>query len=253
MMSKCNVYCLAGALTVFLPLSPIGAAAREIGPVFRLAMMDMMPMGDNKMPPSMPGGAPGMGGKMGMGDDKMPPSMPGGAPGMGGKMGGDKMPAGGGMPAPGPAQTQTGGCGMMEMMQNMKQMAGSPAGMAPMQGGAMADGMQPAADSAPRLEGRIAFLRTELRITDVQAPAWEAFATALRGGRGHLDAARAALQESNANPDAMARMTSFETHLKERAEAIHSTQSAFMTLFSQLDDAQKKTANTTMLPFIGAF
>lgn len=241
MMSKCNVYCLAGALTVFLPLSPIGAAAREIGPVFRLAMMDMMPMGDDKMPPPAPGGAPGMAGKMG--GDKMPAA--GGMPAQGA--------AGTGMPAPGPAQTQTGGCGMMEMMQNMKQMAGSPAGMAPMQGGAMAGGMQPAADSAARLEGRIAFLRTELRITDVQAPAWEAFATALRGGRGHLDAARAALQDSNANPDAMARMTSFENHLKERTEAIHSTQMAFMTLFSQLDDTQKKTANTTMLPFIGAF
>lgn len=142
---------------------------------------------------------------------------------------------------------------MMEMMQNMMRMGAAPQSMPPMQPGAMAGGTPPAGSSAARLEGRIAFLRTELRITDAQAPAWESFATALRGGREHLDAARAALQDSGANADPMARLKSFENHLRERADAIHTTQMAFITLHAQLDDAQKKQAATTMLPFIGAF
>ena len=107
--------------------------------------------------------------------------------------------------------------------------------------------------SAARLEGRIAYLRAELRITDAQAPAWETFAAALRAGREHLDAARAALQESGTGADPMTRLQSYENHLRARTEAIHMTRMAFNTLYGQLDDAQKRVATTTMLPFIGAF
>ena len=113
--------------------------------------------------------------------------------------------------------------------------------------------MQPSGSSAARLEGRIAFLRTELRITPAQAQAWEAFANTLRSGREHLDAARAALQEGTTAADPMARLESFENHLRARTEAIHMTRMAFNTLYGQLDDAQKRMATTTMLPFIGAF
>ena len=269
-MPKQSAILVAAALVAFVPLSPAGAAAGETQPAFRLAMMEMMPMG-GAMPQPAPGGSmPGMGGQMG-GGGTMPPPMPG----MGGAMpaqGQNQMPMGAGgaappampgggampgmagaMPAQGQNQMPMGGCGMMEMMQNMMRMGAAPQSMPPMQPGAMAGGTPPAGSSAARLEGRIAFLRTELRITDAQAPAWESFATALRGGREHLDAARAALQDSGANADPMARLKSFENHLRERADAIHTTQMAFITLHAQLDDAQKKQAATTMLPFIGAF
>ncbi len=256
MMSKHSAILVAAALAALAPLSPTGAAAEKPPLAFRLTMMDMMPMGGGTMPQPPQGGAmpqPAPGGAMpGMGDDKMPmgavgsvpPFMPGGRA-MGGMAGG--------MPVPGQNQTPTGGCGMMEMMQNMMRMGAAQQGMPPMQGGTTAGGTPSAGNSAARLEGHIAFLRTELRISDIQAPAWESFATALRAGRDHLDAARAALQDSNANADPMARLKSFENHLKERAEAIHTTQMAFITLHAQLDDAQKQLATTTMLPFIGAF
>ena len=51
----------------------------------------------------------------------------------------------------------------------------------------------------------------------------------------------------------MTRLESYENHLKARTEAIHMTRMAFNTLYGQLDDAQKRVATTTMLPFIGAF
>ena len=203
---------------------------------------------------------------------------------MGGMMDDDKMRMGGGggmqaqgqgpMPMPmGQAQQQPMAmCPMMmNMMQNMMRMgAGQQQGMAPMQGGAgpggsmgmgmgamgggaMAGGVQPMGSSAARLEGRIAFLRAELRITDAQAPAWERFAAALRSGREHLDAARAALQDSNTGADPMARLEAYETHLRARSEAIHTTRMAFNTLYGQLDEAQKRAATVTMLPFIGTF
>lgn len=250
---------LAAALAAIVPLSLSGAAAETRPLPFQLAMMDMMPtqpgggMGDDDRM-GAPGGmqqAPG-GGQTGG------PAMPGGAPGMqqrqpaqaqpapgGMRMGNDdRMTTQGGMgPVAAPPQQQPqammGGCqAMMQMMQTMMR-TGS--------------GMPGAGGSAARLEGRIAFLRTELHITDAQAPAWDAFAATLRSGREHLDAARAALQESGSAADPMARLASFENHLRERVEAIHMTRMAFDTLYGQLDDAQKRAATATMLPFIGAF
>ncbi|GEM_PF-891667 len=285
-MPKLNAVLIAAALAVLLPPSVFSvAAAAGTQPAFRTAMMDMMPMeGSGAMPQPAPGGPamPGMGAKMD--DDKMrmgggmpaqgqtqmpaPASaaMPqsaqggGGMPGMAPKMDDDKMRMGGGMPAQGQNQMPMAGPPMMEMMknmqnmmQNMMRMGAAQQGLPSMQGGATAGGGQPAGSSAARLEGRIAFLRTELRITGAQAPAWENFATALRAAREHLDAARAALQDSGSNADPMARLKSFESHLRERADAIHMTQMAFTTLHAQLDDAQKQQATTTMLPFIGAY
>lgn len=261
MMPKQRPFLAAAALAAFVPLSPLGSAAEEAPPAFRLAMMDMMPMGGGgsmQQPAPAPGG--GMGGMMD--DDKM------------------RMGGGGGMQAQGPGpmpmpmgqaqQQPMAMCPMMmNMMQNMMRMgAGQQQGMAPMQGGAgpggsmgmgamgggaMAGGVQPMGSSAARLEGRIAFLRAELRITDAQAPAWERFAAALRSGREHLDAARAALQDSNTGADPMARLEAYETHLRARSEAIHTTRMAFNTLYGQLDEAQKRAATVTMLPFIGTF
>lgn len=248
---------VVAALAAILPLSLSGAAAETRPLPGQLAMMDMMPtqpggnMGDDdrmRMPDGMQQ-APGAGQAGG-------PAMPGGASGMQQRQPAQMQPAPGGMrmgdddrmgmpggmgSASGPQQQQAmmGGCqSMMQMMQGMMRMGG----------GAPATG-----SSAARLEGRIAFLRTELRITDAQASAWDAFAATLRSGREHLDAARAALQESGSAADPMARLASFESHLRERVEAIHKTRMAFDTLYGQLDDAQKRAATATMLPFIGAF
>lgn len=254
---------LAAALAAILPLLPPGAVAADRDAPVMLAMMDMMPMGGTPQQaspmPGMPGpqaGTPAPGGMMD--DDTM--GM-GGAPGSGHAQ--SQTPMGG---APGQAQSQMPmgqarqpmpGCDMMAMMRDMMMRRGAMS--QGMQQGGAAPGMgsmggdQPMGSSAARLEGRIAFFRTELRITDAQAPAWDTFANTLRAGREHLDAARAALQDSGRAADPMARLASFESHLRERTEAIHMTRMAFDTLYRQLDDAQKRTATATMLPFIGAF
>ncbi|MCO6419321.1 Spy/CpxP family protein refolding chaperone [Siccirubricoccus sp. KC 17139] len=254
-MPKLQPTLAAAAFAAIVPLLPLRAVAADRDAPVRLAMMDMMPMGGDAAQQAAPGGAamPGM------------PGAQAGAPGPGGMMDDDKMRMGG-MAGQGQAQSQMpmgqaqqpmAGCDMMAMMRDMMMRRGAmPQGM--QQGGA-APGMgamggdQPVGGSAARLEGRIAFLRTELRITDAQAPAWDTFANTLRAGREHLDAARAALQDSGRAADPMARLASFESHLRERTEAIHMTRMAFDTLYSQLDDAQKRTATATMLPFIGAF
>ncbi|MCB4824877.1 Spy/CpxP family protein refolding chaperone [Roseicella aerolata] len=268
----------AATLAVLLPLSSLGMAEEAPRPPLRLAMMDMemMPMGGGGMQQQGSGGMR-MDDDMRMGGAQAQTAQGNtGMPGMGtGGMADDRMMRmGGGMPAQGqmpmgqmPQQQGMGQgpmAGCMTMMQNMGRMGAAQPGMAPMQGagtaapsmgmsmGAMG-GTQAMGSSAARLEGRIAFLRSELRITDAQAAAWDTFANTLRSGREHLDAARAALQEGATAVDPMARLESHERHLRERAEAMHMTRMAFNTLYAQLDDAQKRVAASTMLPFIGAF
>ena len=46
--------------------------------------------------------------------------------------------------------------------------------------GMMGHGMMPMMDPSQHIEGRLAFLKTELKITDAQAPQWTAYADALR-------------------------------------------------------------------------
>lgn len=272
----------AATLAALLPLSSLGMAEEAPRPSFKLAMMDMemTPMGGGMQQQGsggmrmddgmrMGGGqaqtAQGNTGMPGMGQTgAVPQSGPAqngqrGGMGMGGMSDDGMMRMGGGMPAQG--QGPMAGC--MAMMRNMMRMGAAQPGMAPTQGAGPAatpgmgmgtmGGTQAMGSSAARLEGRIAFLRTELRITDAQAAAWDAFANTLRSGREHLDAARAALQEGATAVDPMARLESFERHLRERAEAMHMTRMAFNTLYAQLDDTQKRVAASTMLPFIGTF
>jgi hypothetical protein len=44
----------------------------------------------------------------------------------------------------------------------------------------MGHGMMPMMDPSQHLEGRLAFLKTELKITEAQTPQWTAYADALR-------------------------------------------------------------------------
>ncbi|UEM21334.1 Spy/CpxP family protein refolding chaperone [Skermanella mucosa] len=276
-MPKQNSIFVTAAVTALMPLLTLNAMAEEPGLSIQLAMMDMMPMGNATAQQPAPSSAmPGMMGMMPMeGDDAMQmqqPAQGGAMPSMPG-MPATQPPAAGGSSGSGmlgqsqmpmgqmPQQPMT----MCSMMQNMMRMGAAQQAMPTMQNGAssgatmdmgtgaMADSAQPMGSSAARLEGRIAFLRTELHITDAQVPAWDSFANTLRAGRDHLDAARAALQDGATATDPMARLESYENHLKARTEAIHMTRMAFNTLFGQLDDAQKRMATTTMLPFIGSF
>ena len=191
----------------------------------------------DEMKPMQPGP---MGEKPMMMDDKMkapPPSTP--------------MQDQGKMGQPG-AQ---GGMMMMEKMMgsHMGGMSGMGAatgttGMAPGTTG-MATGT---ADVTERIEGRIAFLRAELQITDKQMAEWNVLAEALRSGRQHLVEARKFLvmDDKTTSTDRLAR---YESHLTERLEAIKSARAAFVRLYPTLGDAQKQTADAILLPLIATF
>jgi hypothetical protein len=156
----------------------------------------------------------------------MGPDMMGGAQGMmgrGGMMGGDMA-------------------NMMQMMGMMSQ-RGAETGCAGMSGMATID----------HVEGRIAFLRTELKITDAQASAWNAFADALRANAKSLAEVRASMmpQQGAAPQTSVDRLTLQEKWLSARLDGTRAIKSALTNLIAGFSDDQKKAADELLAPHMG--
>jgi hypothetical protein len=129
---------------------------------------------------------------------------------------------------------------MMDMMQMMGMTRQSGAGM-----GGMA--------TIDHVEGRIAFLRTELKITDAQTGAWNAFADALRTNAKSLGEVRASMmpQAGAASQTLIDRLALQEKWLAARLEGTRAIKSALANLVGTLSDDQKKTADEILAPHMG--
>src|SRR6266700_2235431 len=143
------------------------------------------------------------------------PTSPAGQPRMGGSQG---MKGGGGM------MDMMGGkmpkMPMMDMMQMMGMMRQSGAGM---------DDMA----TIDHVEGRIAFLRTELKITDAQTGAWNAFADVLRTNAKNLGEVRASMMpQAGASQTLVDRLALQEKWLTARLEGTRAIKSALTNLVS---------------------
>ncbi|MCB4824873.1 Spy/CpxP family protein refolding chaperone [Roseicella aerolata] len=140
------------------------------------------------------------------------------------------------------------GMGMQDRMSTMeRQRMGVPQGH-----GGMGMGPGMGGQTLDRLDGRLAFLHAELRITQQQMPAWDAFATALRGARDHLAEARTALQDGEKASDPLGRLDAYERHMAARLKALHDSRIAFAKLYGTLDDEQKRTANELVVPLLSS-
>jgi len=169
-------------------------------------------------------------------------------------------------PAPSPsAAAPQGGAGMMGggmgnmpmmgMMKDMKEMMGNMSMMHSMgmmqRMGMMGDGMA----TIDRVEGRIAFLRTELKITDAQADAWNGFADTLRANAKKLAEVRATMmpKPGDGQPASTlaARLEQQEQWLAARLDGTRAMKSTFVKLNEVLSDDQKKAANDLLTPHMG--
>ena len=159
-------------------------------------------------------------------------------------------------PAPGPATAAPqGGMGMMNDMKNMMSSMSAMHSMGMMQMmGMMGRGMDGMA-TIDRIEGRIAFLRAELKITDAQTDAWNGFADALRTNARKLAEVRATtMPKPGDGPPAStlsARLDQQEQWLGARLDGTRAMKSAFAKLNEALSDDQKKTANDLLAPHMG--
>lgn len=121
-----------------------------------------------------------------------------------------------------------------------------PGGMMGMMGQGGMMGMMAMAD---HLEGRIAFLKTELRITNAQMPQWNAFADALRANARRMSEMRTTMMQGGMGgqsgplmnaPDRLDRMEKMMTAM---SGAVKATKSALAPLYAVLTDEQKKMAD----------
>jgi len=161
-------------------------------------------------------------------------------------------------PAPAPAQPPTSqpGMGMMGDMPMMEMMGGNMPMMNMMTMMRTMGMMGPSMAAIERIEGRIAFLRAELNITEAQASAWNAFADAMRTNAKKLAEVRASMM---ARPDAgqqqaptMAeRLDLQERWLLAQLEGTRALKSAVTNLYATLSEDQKKTANELLAPQMG--
>jgi len=128
---------------------------------------------------------------------------------------------------------------MMRMMQSMHTMMMGPdmAGMG----------------TIDRVEGRIAFLRAELKITDAQTSAWNTFADSLRANAQKLSALRPAMmpQPGSAAQTLPDRLDAQERWLTARVEGTRAIKAAFTPLFGTFSEDQKKTATELLGPHLG--
>lgn len=103
------------------------------------------------------------------------------------------------------------------------------------------------------IEGRIAFLKAELRITPEQEPLWNAFAGGLRANtRGMMDgmmqtqAAMRRLVGAAATP--LQRVDVGERALISRLESVRKLKAALVPLYQSFEGAQKQAADKLLMP-----
>jgi hypothetical protein len=131
-------------------------------------------------------------------------------------------------------------------------------GMGGMMGGW---GQGPMAGQGPdamvdRIEGRLAFLKAELKITDAQTGAWDAFAATMRTtSESHVATMRSMMEEMHSGEFSKKtlpeRLALRQSHMEARLEEIKSLAAAADALYAVLDDTQKKAADELALPMMG--
>jgi hypothetical protein len=149
-------------------------------------------------------------------------------------------------------QGMMGGGGMMHMMHMMEMMGqggpGMMGGPGPM-GPGMMGGMR-ARMMTEHVEGRIAFLRAELKITSAQAPAWDRFADSLRTNAKKLSE-HASARAAPSQPTLAERIEHEEHRLAARLEGVRAIKAALGPLYAALSDDQKKLAERLVPHHVG--
>jgi hypothetical protein len=104
---------------------------------------------------------------------------------------------------------------------------------------------------AKHIDGRLAFLKTELKITDAQLLLWNTFAQAMRDDASTMQARPHPMMEMNKAATLPDKLAARETILAVRLEAVRKLKAAADPLYAALTADQKKTAEEIMLSPMG--
>ena len=101
------------------------------------------------------------------------------------------------------------------------------------------------------VDGRIAFLKAELKITPAQETQWQQVATAMHQNANALDQAIGTARDQRGTMDAIQRLTMREQFAKVRAENDARLLTAFKLLYASLSPEQQQMANDLVIPHHG--
>ena len=98
------------------------------------------------------------------------------------------------------------------------------------------------------IDGTLAFLRAELKITPQQEPQWRAVEAAMRAGAERMQQVRPQRPQrgQDAQPvqrSAVERLAQMEARSAAMAESVRNVRVAFEPLYASMSDEQKRTAD----------
>jgi hypothetical protein len=103
-----------------------------------------------------------------------------------------------------------------------------------------------------RVEGRLAFIKAELKITEAQASAWNQLAETIRAAaKNHNERMKAAFSREEKAKTLPERLEAQEQFVSARLDEIKQVKGGLMNLYAVLSDAQKKEADDIVLPMAG--
>jgi hypothetical protein len=103
-----------------------------------------------------------------------------------------------------------------------------------------------------RVEGRLAFIKTELKVTEAQASAWNQLAETIRAAaKNHNERMKAAFGREEKAKTLPERLDVQEQFVSARLDEIKQIKGSLANLYAVLTDAQKKEADDIVLPMAG--
>lgn len=96
------------------------------------------------------------------------------------------------------------------------------------------------------IEGRIAFLKTEIGITPAQEPVWKAYADALRASASSMQAMHDQMMSGGMPATPPERMLLHNQMMSAQLDASTTVQKVFVPLYDALSPEQKKVADALM-------
>jgi hypothetical protein len=97
---------------------------------------------------------------------------------------------------------------------------------------------------ARHIDGRLAFLKAELKITDDQQKLWDDYASAVRGNAEAMTSRCTALKDKGGKKQPLPdRLDTREQFMEARLEALRTTNKVLKPLYGALSDMQKEAAD----------
>jgi hypothetical protein len=147
---------------------------------------------------------------------------------------------------PGPGRGM--GPGMMGSGQGMmdERWGNGPRGMMGMGAGCPMMAFGDDGETSTYVDGRLAFLKTELKITDAQKDAWDGYATALKKNLGTMKSMHQLMQTTFDARSPVERLEGRVAAMETRLGALKDMQPALAKLYETLDAKQKETADDVL-------